>query len=131
VLVLGCALVGACAAKPPVRTDVDRKASFSTYKTFALRDGKLVKDGTVRTGVAGVGSTIDSALLTELSQKGLRPSWRNPDLLVTYTAGARTPDELRAATGVAWYNAPWRRSGRAPTTRARWWSTSSTPTPTA
>jgi hypothetical protein len=105
-LALACALLSACATKPPVKTDVDAKASFSSYKTFALRDGKLVKDGAVRPGVAGVGNTIDSALLTELSQKGLRPSWKNPDLIVTYTAGARTPEELRKATGVAWYDVP-------------------------
>jgi hypothetical protein len=97
VLLAVSALAGC--ATTQVKTDWDKQANFAQYRTFAVRAGKVVPEpGTVQAADPQpdtlVLSRIDTALKNDLVSKGLAPAAGNPDLIVTYTAGARTKEQV-------------------------------------
>jgi hypothetical protein len=86
-------------ATTQVKTDYDPQANFSKYRTFAVQQGKVIPEpGTVAAAEAVPNSLvqdrIDAALSQELEAKGMQPVKTNPDLIVTYAAGARTKEEV-------------------------------------
>jgi hypothetical protein len=89
---LGCATT-------QVRTDHDPRADFSQYRTFVLKTGQVINEGIVDTRDTLTRERINSALKDELTGKGLQPVAHDPDLIVTYTAGARTLQELTTYWG--------------------------------
>jgi hypothetical protein len=96
--VLGVAAFAGCATTQ-VKTDWDKQANFSQYRTFAIQAGKVVPaPGSVEAADQQpdtlVLSRIDTALQNDLVSKGLRPVQQNPDMIVTYTAGARNKQEV-------------------------------------
>jgi hypothetical protein len=84
---LGCATTH-------VQTERAPNANFAGYRTFALSQGRVYNEGRPDKRDTLVRDRIDSALRTELSEKGLQATNLNPDLIVTYTAGARTMAEV-------------------------------------
>ena len=95
-------------ATTQVKTDHDPAAPFERYRTFEVVKGKVVQDGVVDRGNTIVTDRVESALKDNLEQKGLQPAdqaqGQNPDLLVTYTTGARTVRELDGVwAGYGWY----------------------------
>lgn len=100
------AAVGAGCATTQVETDYDQQANFAQYRTFAVQPGKIVPDpGTVQAADPVpntlVQGRIDQALKEELAAKGLQPVQQNPDLIVTYTAGVRTKQDVENVWGDA------------------------------
>ena len=78
-----------------VKTDYDKTVNFAQYHTFALQPGRIVS----RLGVADPNNTlvagrIRDAVVNQLSAQGLRLDTQNPDLVVTYIAGARNKQEI-------------------------------------
>ena len=104
--ILGLA-VAACATTH-VRTDHDPRANFAGYRTFAVKEGQVVNNGVVDPHDTLVRDRINAALRQELAHKGLQ-SAQNPDLIVTYTAGARSRREVEAVWAdqdIGWYPVP-------------------------
>jgi hypothetical protein len=96
---LGCATT-------QVTTDHDPAAPFENYRTFSVMKGKVVNNGVADPGNTLVTDRVTKALTEQLEQKGLQPAdeTQNPDLLITYTAGARTIRELDGVwAGYGWY----------------------------
>jgi hypothetical protein len=91
-LLLTC-LVAACSSVQ-VKTDYDRAADFTRYRTYAMGEGKLVRPGLEETTNDLVTARINRAVQYQLQQKGLRPEREDPDLIVRFVAGARTVQEL-------------------------------------
>src|SRR4051812_13313563 len=88
-------LAAACGPSLQVKTDYDHRADFGRYRTYALKEGKVVSElgyGEQRNTL--VTNRIDNALAHQLAAKGLRAVPTEPDLVVTYVAGARTRREL-------------------------------------
>jgi hypothetical protein len=77
-----------------VRTDYDRTADFARYHSFALQKGAVLAQGAVDARNTLVRDRIDRALRAGLASKGLAPATGDPELLVTYVAGARSRQEI-------------------------------------
>jgi hypothetical protein len=77
-----------------VATDHDPNANFAGFRTFAVKTGQVVNNGVVDPRDTLVRDRIDSAITNQFANKGMQPSIERPDLIVTYTAGARTRAEL-------------------------------------
>lgn len=92
-------LLGMGCATTHVRTDHDPNARFSQYRTFALSQGQVINEGLIDQRDTLIKDRINTALKEELTSKGLEPTNLNPDLIVTYTAGARTKQELTSYWG--------------------------------
>jgi hypothetical protein len=90
-LLLG--LASACATVS-VKTDYDPAVDFGRYRTFQVLDGKLIVNGHRDDGNTLVKDRIRSAITQELAGRGLQPVDTGADLMVTYTAGARTVTEI-------------------------------------
>ena len=95
-------------ATTQVKTDHDPAAPFGRYKTFEVMKGKVVQDGVVDRGNTLVTDRIASSLNAQFEKKGLHPiteeESREADLLITFTAGARTVRELDGVwAGYGWY----------------------------
>lgn len=73
-LLMLAAMTAACSTLQ-VSSDWDHSASFSGYKTFALREGTKARNSLIQ-------DRIDRALTTTLQSKGLRMDPENPALLV-------------------------------------------------
>ena len=81
---------GTGCATTQVRTDQDRSAPMSQYRTFALKQGKIVNEGVPDPRDTLTRDRINDALQEELASKGLQQTNLNPDLIVTFTAGEST-----------------------------------------
>ena len=92
-LALGALAYTACASTQ-VKIDYEHGADFARYHSFALQKGTIVAQGLVDTRNTLVRDRIDAALADGLRAKGFVAAADNPDLLVTYVAGARTRQEL-------------------------------------
>ncbi|MGH9146533.1 MAG: DUF4136 domain-containing protein [Vicinamibacterales bacterium] len=77
IALLALMLVPALAIAQKVSYDFDKAASFSTFKTYALKDGTKV-------GQPLIDDRIVAAIDVELAAKGLTKSESNPDLFVVY-----------------------------------------------
>lgn len=91
-LILIASVLSGCAGAQ-VKTDADRDADFSRYRSYALQRGRVLNDQSV----AGVSENplleerIQKAIARELARKGLQPTDPSrADLIATYTASART-----------------------------------------
>jgi hypothetical protein len=107
---LVCAGLGC--ATTHVRTDQDPTAPLSQYRTFALKRGKVVNEGMLDPRDTLIRDRINAAVQQELSAKGLQPTNLNPDLIVTYTAGEQTQQELTSYWGNSYavdgyWGVPW------------------------
>jgi hypothetical protein len=92
--VTALAAAAAGCASTTVRTDSDPRVNLAQYDTFALRRGQVLVNGVADNRDTLVRDRVESALGQELQQKGLEPSAQNPDLIATYTAGARSVAEF-------------------------------------
>ena len=83
----------ACSSGPTIRSDVDKTADFTKYRTFAFDEPfGLDKDG-VRTPL---GNTVRTAVAAELQRRGLRGVDSGADLVVN--AGGMVSDKQRVDT---------------------------------
>ena len=82
---------------PTVKTDYDKTVNFAQYHTFAFEKGRIVtRLGTPDTNNTLAGDRLQEAIVSQLSAKGLQSVTQNPDLVVTYVAGARTRQEVES-----------------------------------
>lgn len=93
VLGLLVTLLAACAAQgPQIRTDSDRNADFSKYRTF----GFPTETGTDRGGYSTLlTSYFKDAVRREMTTRGYVYAEQNPDLLVNFYANVREKTETR------------------------------------
>src|SRR5262245_50424986 len=98
---------GGCATTRVVAVDVDRRADFQRYRTFDVRDGQVVREGLPDPGDTLVRDRVDAALSAELTEKGLRPDPKRPDLIVSYTTGTRTLPVIGYGYGEAFAGDIW------------------------
>jgi len=84
------AAAGSGCATTQISTDHDPRADFADYKTFAVQSGQVMRNGRVDPHDTLMRDRIDGALANVLQEKGLQAETQNPDLIVTYTAGAQT-----------------------------------------
>ena len=92
ILVTGLALA-ACATDPVIRTDFDRTADFSTYRSFGFAE----RPGTDTSGYASLlTQRLERAIGRELTARGYVEAGRAPDLLVDFHA--RAQDKLRVTS---------------------------------
>jgi hypothetical protein len=94
---VACAALAGCSGTH-VTTDYDRKANFARYRTYALQRGHVVEQDAPHTRDTLVEDRIVAAIQQELATKGLQPApdQAHADLIATYTAGARTKQELQS-----------------------------------
>lgn len=83
-------------AQAQVHVDFDKKADFKKYKTFKFETGKVIRQlGVKDTTNTFMNQYIDEAVTKDLVSKGLTPSNTNPDLIITYLAGAKEKQEIQ------------------------------------
>jgi len=80
-----------------VSSDKDPNADFSQFKTFGFKPGTVINQGKTETNNTIMDSRVDNAVTSELTAKGLRRDDNNPDLVISYTAGAQKKTELEDA----------------------------------
>ena len=98
------ALVAAgCASTPTVKTDHDPRVNLSDYRTFDVKTGQVLVNGMADNRDTLVRDRVESALERELRQKGLAKTAQSPDLIATYSAGARTGTDYN----YNYYSAPY------------------------
>jgi hypothetical protein len=79
-----------------VHVDFDKKTDFSKYKTFKFESGKVIRQlGVKDTNTTFLDQYISQAITDDLKSKGLTPSETNPDLIITYLAGAREKQQVQ------------------------------------
>ena len=81
---------------PDIKTDYDSKVYFSAYKTFAFQTGRIIlpSDITPDSNNTLIDDRIRNAVTAQMTAKGLQPDPTNPDLVVTYVAGAKNKLEV-------------------------------------
>ncbi len=91
IALLACvAALAGCATGPEVRSDYDRSADFTQYKTFGFADPL----GTDRNGYQSIVSQhLKAATQRQLKARGMRLVTANPQLLVNFNA--RLDDKTR------------------------------------
>jgi hypothetical protein len=82
-------VVGGCAMEPRVTTQPTPGTDFSKYRTYAIKPGNIAYPGMAEAPRAEVARRIQDAIARSLESRGLAPQPDEPDLVVTYTAGAR------------------------------------------
>ncbi|MGI4792252.1 MAG: DUF4136 domain-containing protein [Janthinobacterium lividum] len=103
-----------------VKTDYDKRVSFSQYHTFAFQKGRLVSRlGTSDPNNTLVDGRIHDAVVNQLTAKGLQLNTQNPDLVATYIAGARSKQEVEDL-GPEPYDSPYF-GGRFGFRHGDWW----------
>ena len=103
-LMLGAAAAG-CAQGPVVKAHATGGADFARYQTYAIKPGNVVYPGAPAAQREEIEQRIQDAVAAELEARGLAPQPDEPDLIVTYTAGAQRTDvpavvDVRAPQGV-------------------------------
>lgn len=105
-LLLGAAVLAGCAAsKPSVRTDYDRSADFTAFRTYAY----VQPAATDRAGYSTLTTQhFRNAIDAELSARGYRRVESDSDLLVNFNANATEKTDVRsspsATLGVGYYH---------------------------
>lgn len=83
-------------AQAQVHVDFDKQVDFKKYKTFRFEPGKVIRHlGVQDTSTFFMNKYIGEAITKDLSPKGMSPSSTNPDLIITYLAGAREKQEVQ------------------------------------
>lgn len=92
--IAGCSTTG-----PEIRTDMDRDADFSRYRTF----GFPTETGTDRGGYSTLlTGYFKDAVRREMTQRGYVYSEQNPDLLVNFFANVREQTETRTSPSLGY-----------------------------
>jgi hypothetical protein len=87
------ALAGCAASKPTLRTDYDRSADFSQFRTYNYVDPV----GTDKQGYRSIITQhFKSAIDAEMGARGFRKVDANPDLLVNFNANAQEKVDVRS-----------------------------------
>lgn len=93
-ILVGCLAV-ARVLSAQVHIDYDKSVDFTKYKTFNVESGRVVRRLGVRdTSHVFLDRYVKEAVAAALSTKGLQPSADQPDLIITYMAGAREKEEV-------------------------------------
>ena len=104
VLALAAAAAAGCSRQPRVTSTATPGTDFSRYRTYAIKPGNVVYPGAPPEQRDAITKRIQDALAAELEARGLEPQPEEPDLVVTYTAGARQAgggaEMVRAPAGV-------------------------------
>jgi hypothetical protein len=80
------AALAGCATGPDIRTDYNRTADFSAYRTF----GFVARPGTDRQGYESLTTQyLKTAVQREMTARGYRYTQQSPDLLVNFNARLR------------------------------------------
>jgi hypothetical protein len=83
-------------ATAQVHVDFDKKVDFKNYKTFKFESGKVIRKlGVTDTDNTFMDANVKAAITQDLQSKGLTASDSNPDLIITYLAGAREKQEVQ------------------------------------
>lgn len=82
-----------CAATQ-VKTDHDPSANFADYRTFQVKGGQVINNGRTDPRDTLVRDRVVAAITQELESKGLKPTDQNPDMVIWYTAGAQTVEDI-------------------------------------
>ena len=94
--------LAACASGPTIRSDVDKSADFTKYRTFAFYEPfGLDRDG-IRTPL---GNTVRTAVAAEMERRGLLSVESGADLLadLLVNAGGMVTDKQRVDTAGSHY----------------------------
>ena len=90
-------LVGTVAADER-QVDFDQQTDFSQYKTFMIGAGRITTNKPeLKTPI--VKERMESAIRSQLQQKGLREVSSQPDLIVNYSLGAANRAEAQTWIG--------------------------------
>jgi hypothetical protein len=99
VLLAGVALLQGCASKPELRSDYDKSADFSKYRSF-----NFVK--TPSTETLGYGNLItqqiESSIRSELEKRGYMQS-DTPDLLVNFSGKLQEKTDIQSSPSGGYY----------------------------
>jgi hypothetical protein len=80
---------------PDIKTDYDTKADFSKYKTYAFQSGRIILPENIPdTNNTLIDNRIRNAVAAQMEAKGIKQDPTNPDLVVTYVAGAKNKQEV-------------------------------------
>jgi hypothetical protein len=92
-LALAAVLLAGCATGPTIRSDYDRSADFSAYRTYAYVD----KVGTDRPEYGSlVTQHFKNVIDAQMSARGFRKVEQNPDLLVNFNANAEEKVDVQS-----------------------------------
>jgi hypothetical protein len=99
VMILTMILAGGfgCGRQPAVRARAVGGGDFTRYRTYAIKPGNVVYPGAPAAQVEEIERRIQDAVAAELEARGLTPQPDEPDLIVTYTAGAQRAGGAAAA----------------------------------
>lgn len=102
--ILALAVLTACTAGPTIRSDYDRSADFSSYKTF----GFASELGTDRAGYSTlITEHFKRAVRKEMEARGYEYKETSPDLLANFYVAIREKTDVRSTpaptVGVGYY----------------------------
>lgn len=80
---------GGCGRGPAVRARAVGGGDLARYRTYAIKPGNVVYPGAQAAQREEIERRIQDAVADELEARGLTPQPEEPDLVVTYTAGAQ------------------------------------------
>jgi Domain of unknown function (DUF4136) len=92
------ALLTACASGPDLRSDYDRSADFTQYRTFGFVD-KTGADGAGYSSL--VSSHFKTAITREMQSRGYVLNQASPDLLVNFSVSSRTQTDVQSTPSAA------------------------------
>jgi hypothetical protein len=102
-MVIATVLSG-CAQQPQIKAQLTPGTDFSRYHTYAIKPGNVVYPGASEAQRAEIEKRVQDAVARELEARGLSPQPDEPELIVTYTAGAQqqktSNTRVHAAEGV-------------------------------
>ena len=93
-----------CGSQATVRSQTTPGTDFRKYHSYAIKPGTIVYPGATEAQRTDIEKRIQDAVAAELEGRGLTPQPDEPELIITYTAGARQQDMAaggeRAPVGV-------------------------------
>ena len=97
-------LLAGCSPHAPLKVQPTAGTDFSKYQTYAIKPGNVVFPGASAAERARLERMVQDAVAARLEARGLVPQPDEPDLVVTYTVGARGggfgPDGGRPPVGI-------------------------------
>lgn len=84
-----------------ISSDFDHNVDFSQFKTYNFEPGTFINEGKTQEADALLEQKVESAVSAQLNAKGLKQTSSNPDLIISYTAGAQRKTEIESAPGFA------------------------------
>lgn len=102
--ILGVAVLTSCASGPTIRSDYDRSADFTSYRTF----GFASELGTDRAGYSTIITEhFKGSVRNEMEARGYKYTASNPDLLANFYVAIREKTDVRSTpaptVGVGYY----------------------------